>query len=89
MNGGMSFEVAPKPPSMASRPTPDALLDGGVAGEDAVVAKADVAGHQGAVDHGAAVADLGVMADVGADHEHVPVADGGHPVALHRSRDGP
>ncbi len=64
---------------------PDALLNRRVAREDAIVSEDDVARDQRVVDHGAAIANLRVMADVAADHEHVPMAHGGQPVPLHGS----
>src|SRR5262249_56471804 len=61
---------------------PHALLDRGMAGEDAGVFEDDVAAQERPVDQGAAVADAAVVADVGADHEQVAVADPGLALAL-------
>ena len=61
----------------------DPLLNRRMAGEDAVVLECHMTAKQCVIDHRAAIADPNVVADVATDHEHVPVADRGHSVALH------
>src|SRR5271166_828753 len=63
----------------------DPLLNRRMAGEDAVVLECYMTAKQCVIDHRAAIADPNVVADVATDHEHVPVADRGHSVALHGS----
>src|SRR5271165_3888856 len=63
----------------------DLLLNRRMAGEDAVVLECHMTAKQCVIDHRAAIADPNVVADVTTDHEHVPVADRGHSVALHGS----
>ena len=54
---------------------PHALLNRSVAGKNAAVVEDDVPGDQCVVDDGAVVADLHVVAEMAADHEHVAVTD--------------
>src|SRR5262245_37805820 len=58
------------------------LVDGGCAAKDDPIAHCDVTAKHGVIGHDHVVADVTIMADMGADHEEAAVADAREPAAV-------